>query len=102
MNDIPDTVRDRDSLLENFAAELTHAAYPIALRHRITGSWLELELGLWTVLAETVKRWGPELLPGSEAAFVCDWVGGQSEAPHGDVRDGLGHRRDARRPPSRE
>jgi hypothetical protein len=97
MNDISGTALDRDTLLENFAADLTNAAYPIALRHGMTGSWLDLELGLWRALAETVNRWGRESLPGSDVAFVCDWVGGQPQVPHGDGRDGLGHRRDARR-----
>jgi hypothetical protein len=48
----------RDSLLETFAAELTRAAYCVALRTRTQGSWLDLELGLWRALAEKVKAWG--------------------------------------------
>ena len=102
MSGNPGATFNRDTLLENFAAELTNAAYPIALRHGMRGSWIDLELGLWRVLAETVKRWGQESPSGSEADFVCDWVEGQSDAPHVDSRDGVGHPRDARRPLSGE
>jgi carbon storage regulator len=40
---------------DEFTAELTDAAYQIALRRGLVGSWLDLELGLWKTLAETVK-----------------------------------------------
>jgi hypothetical protein len=48
------------SFLETLAAEFTDAAYPVALRHGIDGSWLELELDLWKVLNATVQKWGRE------------------------------------------
>jgi hypothetical protein len=48
---------ERDHWLENLAAELTNAAYRRAHRQGMTGSWLDLELGLGRVLAETVERW---------------------------------------------
>ena len=51
---------NRDALLESFAAELTLAAYRVALRNRTQGTWLDLELGLWTALADTVKAWERE------------------------------------------
>ena len=51
---------NRDALLENFAAELTSAVYPLVLRHGLRGSWLDLELGLWRALAETVQKVGRE------------------------------------------
>jgi hypothetical protein len=54
---------NRDTLLENFAAELTSAVYPIALRHGMNGSWLKVELALWRVVAETVKKWAREWPP---------------------------------------
>ena len=47
----------RDALLESFAAELTLAAYRVALRTRMQGTWLDLELDLWRVLADTVKTY---------------------------------------------
>jgi hypothetical protein len=55
------TARDRDALLETFAAELASAAYPVALRHGTRGSWVDLELDLWRALAETVRKWGRDL-----------------------------------------
>jgi hypothetical protein len=57
MNDIHDPARDRDTRLENLAAELTSAAYPLALRRGLKDSWIKMELGLWRALAETVKKW---------------------------------------------
>src|SRR5262249_28718696 len=45
-----------DRSLEDFAAELTVAAYSIALRNRAGETWLELQLELWQVLTETVKK----------------------------------------------
>jgi hypothetical protein len=50
-----------DTMLETFAAELTNVAYPVALRHRMGNSWVDLELDLWRVLAEMVKKWRQEL-----------------------------------------
>ena len=52
---------DRDTLLETLAAELTLAAYRVALRTRAEGTWLDLELDLWRALADTVETWGREL-----------------------------------------
>jgi hypothetical protein len=46
---------DRDTLLENFAAELALTAYRVALRTRAQGTWLDLELDLWRELADTIK-----------------------------------------------
>jgi hypothetical protein len=53
-----ETAVPRDALLESFAAELTLAAYRVALGTRTQGTWLDLELRLWRVLAEKVKTWG--------------------------------------------
>ncbi len=70
MSDNPRAACNRDGLLENFAAELTSAAYPLALRQGIRGSWLNVELGLWRALAETVKKWAREWpAPGSPDEF---------------------------------
>jgi hypothetical protein len=55
-----ETPVNRDSLLDTFAAELTHAAYRVALRAKTQGTWLDLQLGLWTALAEKVKTWSQE------------------------------------------
>jgi hypothetical protein len=51
---------NRDHQLENFAAELTSAVYPLVLPHGVRVSWLDLELGLWRALAEAVKKAGRE------------------------------------------
>jgi hypothetical protein len=48
-------------LIETVAAELTEAAYPVALRHGTADSWVELELELWKVLSETLQRIGQGL-----------------------------------------
>ena len=48
---------DRDAPLESLAAELTLAAYRVALRTRTGGSWLDLQLDLWRALADTVEGW---------------------------------------------
>ena len=47
----------REICLEAFAAELASVAYPVALRHRLANSWLDLELDLWNVMNETVQKW---------------------------------------------
>lgn len=52
-------VSNQEIELENLAAELTSAVYPIALRHGMQGSWIEVELGLWRALAEALKRLEP-------------------------------------------
>jgi hypothetical protein len=49
---------NRDALLETLAAELTLAAYRVALRTRAKGTWLDLELDLWRTLADTARTWG--------------------------------------------
>ena len=49
---------DRDVPLESLAAELTLAAYRVALRTRTEGTWLDLELDLWRALADTVETLG--------------------------------------------
>jgi hypothetical protein len=43
--------------LDDFVADLTAAAYPIALRHKGDEGWLDLELDLWRAMAQTVKKW---------------------------------------------
>ena len=86
MNDILDTAQDRQTRLEKFAAELTHAVHLLVLQRGRKDCWLDLELDLWSLVTEAVNKWGRQSPPGS-VAFVCDWVGGPSEAPHGAGRD---------------
>ena len=42
---------------DDFVADLTEAAYSIALRHKGGERWLDLELDLWRAMAQTVKKW---------------------------------------------
>jgi hypothetical protein len=69
-NDNARATADRDALLETFAAELTCAAYHIAIRHGAPGTWLDLELDLWQALANTVKQWERKILPGPLAKHL--------------------------------
>jgi hypothetical protein len=57
MNNHRTVVPDADQTLEALAAELTAAAYPVALRYGAGEKWLDLELELWRALSETVKEW---------------------------------------------
>jgi hypothetical protein len=74
MNDNRAVVSDVDHELDALAAELTGAAYAVALRHGVDDKWLDLELELWEALKETVNKWGQEPPPFSDAPFVCDWT----------------------------
>jgi len=47
---------DREAFMENLAAELTNAVYPVVLRHGIGIEWLDLQLDLWKALSETIKK----------------------------------------------
>ena len=58
MKDRRAAVAGAEQSLEALAAELTAAAYPVALRHAPGDRWLDLQLELWRVLSETVRRWG--------------------------------------------
>jgi len=56
MNDQHATVAESNRALEVFAAELTVAAYGVAPRHGAGDKWFDLELDLWRVLTETVRK----------------------------------------------
>ena len=43
--------------LSDFVADLTEAAYPIALRHKGGERWLDLEMDLWRMMDQTVNKW---------------------------------------------
>jgi hypothetical protein len=72
-SDIPGTARDRDIRLEDFAAELTIAAYPVVLRRQPKASWLKVELALWRALAETVRRWARQRPAAASADELAAW-----------------------------
>jgi hypothetical protein len=46
-----------DELLDEFAAEVTRVAYPVALKYGVSGSSLDLELEIWTTI--TASREAP-------------------------------------------
>src|SRR5262245_50778970 len=72
MNDNQRAACDRDTRLENFAAELTSAAYPLALHQGMRGSWIKVESGLWRALAQTVKKWA-RLRPAGSSDELKAW-----------------------------
>ena len=47
---------DREIRLDTVTAQLTEAAYGVALRHSGEGSWIDLKLELWEVLADAVHK----------------------------------------------
>lgn len=57
----------------DLAAQLARAAYRVALKHGVEGSWIELELEMWDVLAHTLDGYdqqrshemGPSVLQGA-------------------------------------
>jgi hypothetical protein len=63
------TAKDRDLDLDDLAAELTNAAYPVVLRHGAGEKWLDLELDLWKVLCDTLRRL--EQIEEGRAASCC-------------------------------
>jgi hypothetical protein len=58
MNRVFRTPVNRDAPLETLVAQLTLAAYRVALQTRMEGTWLDLELDLWRALADTTRTWG--------------------------------------------
>jgi hypothetical protein len=72
MNGINRIGIDSDARLDKFAAELTEAAYRVALRHGVGGSWLDLELDLWHALTDAVRNKGRELSARREAVAAAE------------------------------
>jgi hypothetical protein len=60
-----------DELLDEFAAEVTRVAYPVALKYGVSGSSLDLELEIWKTITELVRRRGKELFfpPSADQAL---------------------------------
>jgi hypothetical protein len=52
------TGRTLNTALEDLVAELTAAAYAVALRHGAGNPWLDLELELWHALTDAASQWG--------------------------------------------
>ena len=74
MSDSDSASGNRETLLENAAAELTNAAYAVALRHGVEDNWLDLELELWEAIREAVKKREQASPRFSAMPFVCDRV----------------------------
>ena len=74
----------REILLENFAAELTSAAYALVLRHGIDGSWITVELGFWKATAQIVRKWAQEWPLGKPWDEIKAW----REGFLGDLTEG--------------
>ncbi len=60
MNETCTTGSNADTAVEDFAAELAEAAYPVVLRNATTNNWLDLELELWHTMKKTVGKWANE------------------------------------------
>ena len=60
MSDNHRTACDRDSRLENFAAELTEVTCAVVRRRGVVDKWLDLELELWEALKKTIDQWDQE------------------------------------------
>jgi hypothetical protein len=45
---------ERNAFLESLAAELTDAAYQVALRHGVRDKWLDLQLDLWRAMTQAL------------------------------------------------
>lgn len=67
MTELSEARRDQEDPLDTFAAELTDAAYPIALKYGIAGSSLDLELEIWRTFIELLHRRNSVLFPPAVA-----------------------------------
>jgi hypothetical protein len=47
---------DREVFLDNCTAQITEAAYLVAMRHAGEGTWIDLKLDLWEVLADELHK----------------------------------------------
>jgi hypothetical protein len=61
MRNTPQTMCEQDEQLNTLAAELTVAAYPIALKYGVAGSSLDLELEIWKTFVELLHRRSQQL-----------------------------------------
>jgi hypothetical protein len=66
------TLTDHETLLDNFTAQLTEAAYLVALRHDWDDSWIDLKLDLWEVLTDAIHKHRRELSRGSAGSKTED------------------------------
>src|SRR6516162_4398457 len=64
---------DSANELTSFAADLTDAAYTVVLRHGIGGSWIDLQLDVWRVLAATITETPRSASRSPSAAEFYAW-----------------------------
>ena len=65
-------VDQTETLAEGFLAELTDAAYRVALRHGIKGTFVDLELDLWQALRQ-VLHLGESGQPSRVSEEAASW-----------------------------
>jgi len=65
-------VGEAEPLTEGFLAELTDAAYRVALRHGIKGSFVDVEFGLWQALRQ-VLHMGESRQPSRFSEEAAPW-----------------------------
>jgi hypothetical protein len=70
MNDNARATADRDARLDHFAAELTRAAYHVALRPGAEGTWLDLQLAIWRA-GRHGRPVAPKIAPRPRAARLA-------------------------------
>jgi hypothetical protein len=58
-----------DPAMEEFAAELTEAAYPVLMRSAPVKNWLDMELELWRTMRQKVGQWAQDW-PQAGVVFV--------------------------------
>ncbi len=75
MSETAKAADDWEVFLDEFTARLTTSVYPLALRLGGACSWLDLEIDLWTALADTARRWRQEL-PRAGSADDLDMLWG--------------------------
>ena len=46
----------RTQSLQDFLANLTEAAYSVALKHGIRGAFIDVQLGMWKALGSVIDR----------------------------------------------
>jgi len=72
MHDYSSATSDWESFGNDLAADVTEAAYSVALGRQVGDEWLDLELDLWKALDSTVQKWEQQVPPrGSPDDFLA-------------------------------
>lgn len=62
-----------ETRLEDLAADLTSAVYPLARRRGLANSWIKLELDLWKAVSATLRKWARQQPPAASPAAWEAW-----------------------------